>query len=350
MPAPDVTIRPVRPEDAAELYTIARAPEVAATMLFLPSMEYAETEEHVNKKVTSRHYLAAVSGERVVGSGILTHYANPRMAHAAKLGLMVHRDYWNQGIGTRLVSALLDIADNWLGLKRVELGVFRENSAGIHLYEKFGFEREGVKRQAAYGGGHWQDEIIMARLRNLPAPVEPVAAQPRPATPAEPVDFEIRPLHKEDMEALYTIFCHPEVARGTLQLPSQEIWLTRRRVLEPPPGMNRFVAVAGGQAIGTLSLTRDPKPRRAHVGALGMGVHPDYWNQGVGSALVAAALDLADNWLNLQRVELEVYTDNPAAVRLYQKYGFEIEGTHRCFAFGGGRWADSYFMARLREA
>ncbi|MFO7683801.1 MAG: GNAT family N-acetyltransferase, partial [Chloroflexota bacterium] len=69
---------------------------------------------------------------------------------------------------------------------------------------------------------------------------------------------------------------------------------------------------------------------------------------GIGSRLMEGILDITDNWLDLRRVELEVNTDNPAAIRLYQKFGFEIEGTHKFHAFGNGRWADSYFMARLR--
>ena len=50
-----------------------------------------------------------------------------------------------------------------------------------------------------------------------------------------------------------------------------------------------------------------------------------------------AALDLADNWLNPTRIELEVYTDNQTGIALYEKWGFEIEGTLRHFAFRGGR-------------
>ena len=50
-----------------------------------------------------------------------------------------------------------------------------------------------------------------------------------------------------------------------------------------------------------------------------------------------AALDLADNWLNLTRIELEVCTDNQTGIALYEKWGFEIEGTLRHFAFRGGR-------------
>jgi L-phenylalanine/L-methionine N-acetyltransferase len=61
-----------------------------------------------------------------------------------------------------------------------------------------------------------------------------------------------------------------------------------------------------------------------------------------------AALDLADNWLNLIRVELTVYSDSAAAIALYEKFGFEIEGTHRHYAFRNGEYVDAYYMVRIK--
>ncbi|MEX1158044.1 MAG: GNAT family N-acetyltransferase, partial [Thermomicrobiales bacterium] len=52
---------------------------------------------------------------------------------------------------------------------------------------------------------------------------------------------------------------------------------------------------------------------------------------------------------NLRRLELEVYADNDPAVRLYQRFGFVIEGTPVAYAFREGGWADAYSMARLRD-
>jgi putative acetyltransferase len=68
----------------------------------------------------------------------------------------------------------------------------------------------------------------------------------------------------------------------------------------------------------------------------------------VGTALLQAAIDLADNWLNLRRLELEVYTDNEPAVRLYARAGFVIEGTLRQYVFRDGQYVDVYTMARFR--
>ncbi len=79
-----------------------------------------------------------------------------------------------------------------------------------------------------------------------------------------------------------------------------------------------------------------------------MAVRDDWQGKGIGTALMEAALDLADNWLNLTRVELSVFTENAAAIALYEKFGFEVEGTHRRYAFRNGAYVDSYSMARVR--
>ena len=81
---------------------------------------------------------------------------------------MVHADYQRRGVGTRLMEALLDIADNWLMLVRVELTVFADNAGAIALYEKLGFVIEGTKRAAAIRNGRYMDEYMMARIRRLP--------------------------------------------------------------------------------------------------------------------------------------------------------------------------------------
>lgn len=125
----------------------------------------------------------------------------------------------------------------------------------------------------------------------------------------------------------------------------------RQRLAEPPEGLHSLVACVDGEVIGQLGLHTFPsRPRRRHVGQIGMAVRDDWQGKGVGTALLQAAIDLADKWLNLSRLELEVYTDNEPAVKLYQKFGFKIEGTAVQHAFRAGQFVDSYLMARLRQA
>ncbi len=81
-----------------------------------------------------------------------------------------------------------------------------------------------------------------------------------------------------------------------------------------------------------------------------MMVRDDWQGKGVGTALMQAAIDLADKWLNLTRLELDVYTDNEPAIKLYTKFGFTIEGTNVNYAFRDGQFVDVYLMARLHDS
>jgi putative acetyltransferase len=158
----------------------------------------------------------------------------------------------------------------------------------------------------------------------------------------------IRRAEPDDYTALYEIFNSPQLYANTLQLPypSREVW--RRRLAETGEGKHNLVAVAGERVVGMFSLHAFQRPRRQHAGSLGMSVHAEWQGKGVGGALMRAGIDLADNWLNLTRLELEVYTDNEPAIRLYERFGFEREGLLRRHAYRDGRYVDAYFMARLR--
>ena len=163
-------------------------------------------------------------------------------------------------------------------------------------------------------------------------------------------DFKIRRLEPQDYEAVYQIFCGPRAVWGTLQVPypSAEGW--RKRLAEPPEGSYMLAALAGDELVGQLGIETFPRgPRRRHAARLGMAVRDDWQGKGVGSALMQAAIDMAEQWLNVARLELEVYTDNEPAVHLYKKFGFVVEATLVAYAFRAGRYVDTYAMARLRS-
>jgi putative acetyltransferase len=156
----------------------------------------------------------------------------------------------------------------------------------------------------------------------------------------------VRGSTSEDARALWEIFSCPGVIRGTLQLPYQSFEEIEKRRADSSPGRHRLVAEVDGRVVGVLGLDVG-RGRRAHAAALGMMVHDDFQGRGVGTALMAAAVELAERWLGLHRLELEVYPDNAAALRLYRKFGFEEEGRKRRYAFRDGEWVDVVCMARL---
>ena len=79
----------------------------------------------------------------------------------------------------------------------------------------------------------------------------------------------------------------------------------------------------------------------------GISVASAAQGQGVGTALMAALCDYADNWVACLRIELTVYTDNEIAQRLYRNFGFELEGTFRGYSLRDGVYVDAHSMARL---
>jgi putative acetyltransferase len=167
----------------------------------------------------------------------------------------------------------------------------------------------------------------------------------------DPAHIHIRRAEPDDYHAVYALVSCPKAQAGTLQLPFPSLELWRQRMTTPASGTHTLVAEVDGQLVGNIGLHLYPeRPRRRHAASIGMAVHDDWQGRGIGSALLQACLDLADQWLNLSRIELEVYTDNAAAIHLYERYGFEREGTLRKYAFRDGRFVDAYVMARLRDA
>jgi L-phenylalanine/L-methionine N-acetyltransferase len=162
-------------------------------------------------------------------------------------------------------------------------------------------------------------------------------------------NVSVRHAEPDDAQAIHRILSGPQATAGTMQLPLQSLEGVRKRFFfESREDLYHLVACVDEEVVGQLGLETFTRPRRRHVGEIGMAVRDDWQGKGVGTALMEAALDLADNWLGLTRIELSVYTDNTAGVALYKKFGFEVEGTNRRYAYRNGEYVDAYSMARIR--
>lgn len=165
------------------------------------------------------------------------------------------------------------------------------------------------------------------------------------------MSISVRRASLSDAAAYARIMGDPAVFPGLMQMPytNEELW--RARLSESTaPGKTDLLLVAerDGAVVGTAGLhPAGPLLRRRHVWMLGISVSPEAQGHGVGSALMAAMCDYADQWVAALRLELSVYTDNARAIGLYQKFGFAIEGTMRGYALRDGQYADVYAMARF---
>ena len=158
-------IRPIRIEDAADIQKLRTMAGVRENILGLASEKVADSEAFIRALTPNDHLLVAERDGRIVGCAGLCVSDRARTRHVGSIGIMVHAEYQGQGIGSALMKALLDIADNWLMLKRVELCVFVDNARAVKLYEVLGFAIEGTKKYAAARDGVYADEYMMARYR-----------------------------------------------------------------------------------------------------------------------------------------------------------------------------------------
>jgi len=165
-PLAGVTIRAREPDDWREIHALTQLPRVRWGTLRLP---YASPEQTRKWMETSRDDQVAIVALRdgcIVGSADITRYQG-RRSHAGGVGIIVHDDSHGRGIGTALMAVLVDTADNWLDLKRLELTVFVDNEPAIRLYKKFGFVVEGTRRADAFRDGQYVDAYQMARIRGV---------------------------------------------------------------------------------------------------------------------------------------------------------------------------------------
>jgi len=165
MSAPlDLIIRPVLLQDAEALWTIARQEGVIETTMALPSLRLEQRMKSISALSENDHYMVAERAGEVVGIAGLT-VGTGRTRHSGSLFVYVARQQQGQGIGTRLMQSLLDLADNWLLLRRVELTVLTENEGARRLYERLGFVVEGCRKMSVIAQGELKDEWLMARYR-----------------------------------------------------------------------------------------------------------------------------------------------------------------------------------------
>jgi len=161
-------VRPAEPADADALVALARAVGSEPGGWLLTTTDWRSTaDERRYLKAIRRFPHAAVfvaeseEGE-LVGRLSLSRDQNPSSSHVADLGLMVAEVWRRQGIGRALLEAAVEWARG-AGVRKLELHVFPHNDAAIKLYEQFGFEREGYRKQHyRRSTGDYVDAILMA--------------------------------------------------------------------------------------------------------------------------------------------------------------------------------------------
>ncbi len=126
----------------------------------------AQEEETIARKLESPRemLLGAFVGEELVGmAGLNAIGSLSRVQHRASVGISLERAYWGQGIGSAMMSALIDAARQ-AGYEQVELDVVDNNTRAVALYTRFGFITIGkIPNGMKYRDGSYADLCLMIR-------------------------------------------------------------------------------------------------------------------------------------------------------------------------------------------
>lgn len=165
----------------------------------------------------------------------------------------------------------------------------------------------------------------------------------------------LRAVERDDVKRFFEWVNDPEVTFGlSLYLPmsmtDEERWFERASSREPneKPFAIDVRAGDGWRLIGNCTFF--DLDNVAHSAEIGIMIgEKAVWNQGLGTDTMFLLLRHGFETLNLNRIALKVYADNPRAIRTYEKAGFVHEGTQREAVFKRGKFGDVHMMSILHR-
>jgi RimJ/RimL family protein N-acetyltransferase len=172
-----VRLRAIERSDIPAFVRWFNDPEVRQYLLMYEPMSMAAEERWFERRLEAKDdYLFSfeglVDGEWIHLGNVGLHRVDWKN-RAATLGIVLgEKQHWSKGFGTDVIRLALKFAFGELNLHRVELDVFSFNPRAIHCYEKAGFRREGVLRDAFYRDGAYHDIYRMAVLEDEPGTSE----------------------------------------------------------------------------------------------------------------------------------------------------------------------------------
>ena len=162
-----VEVRRARSQDAAAIVSgIAQVCDEGIyfeTDTFVPDRHWEAALYHPE---TFPHHLMSVAvwQDSLLGSvRLFSGLMGSKDRHVADLGIFVLKPYRDRGIGTRLMRYAIDWATDQ-GVEKVTLNVFADNHRAIHLYQKFSFQVEGLRKRQYRIQGEYVDELFMAKF------------------------------------------------------------------------------------------------------------------------------------------------------------------------------------------
>lgn len=168
----ELLIRKACPEDAAELNAFLRTIILETDQFGFESDEFIISDEQQAHTIRlfsvadNSIMLVAVLDNKIVGSLSFRGGSSKKFHHAGEFGVQVLREYWNLGIGKKLIEHLINWGKENKAVYKISLRVRADNENAIHLYKKLGFKEEGILQNEMMSKGILYNLMYMGLMVN----------------------------------------------------------------------------------------------------------------------------------------------------------------------------------------
>lgn len=165
----ELTVREALPADAkGVLNHMRKVGDESDTLTFSSKEIIREVEEQAkiiqeNLDTENKVFILALLGDELVGVMNVTASNRARLKHVGEFGISVRKVHWQKGIATFMLNYMMEWAEANSILRKINLRVLAHNTGAIGLYEKLGFEREGILRSDFYLDDKYHDCVLMGK-------------------------------------------------------------------------------------------------------------------------------------------------------------------------------------------
>lgn len=166
----EIGIREAIPTDAEALLDCLERTAVQTGFMTMgeegSGLTVEEESQHIANIYDSPNncLIVALIEDKIIGMATINASNKPKIQHIGELGIVVDKEYWGFKIGTELLQEVLDWVEASETINRIELKVQKRNERAIHLYEKYGFELEGIMERGVKDNGEYLPVCMMAKL------------------------------------------------------------------------------------------------------------------------------------------------------------------------------------------
>lgn len=162
-----LTLRKPTEDDAGEIIIYLNIVGGESDNLLFGKNEFHLTVEEEREFIRRLNYdnsklmILGLIDNNIVGIAQISSSNRKRIAHNSEIAISVKKDYWRQGIGSRMMEELIHFAKEQGTIKNISLGVKASNHNAIKLYEKFGFKKVGLHKNFFNINGQYDAKILM---------------------------------------------------------------------------------------------------------------------------------------------------------------------------------------------